>query len=233
MFEGPSNFVESVDAAFVFITAISVAILLAVTFLMIYFVIKYSRKRNPKAVNIHGNVPLEVAWTIIPTILVLGMFWYGWVGYKDMTSPPENTLNVLATAQMWDWKFKYDGGFTTDTLYVPVNKPVKVDLQSLDVNHGFFIPAFRVKKDVIPNRNNFVWFTATEEGSYDIACTEYCGLNHWDMYTRVVVMPEDKYENWFNKLTAEANADSVQSEQAVSDTAKPAEQTVMKDSVSN
>jgi cytochrome c oxidase subunit II len=193
MFSGASNFVELVDSAFFYIVAISVLILVAVTFLMIYFVIKYSRKRHPKAVNIHGSVPLEVAWTIIPTILVLGMFWFGWIGYKEMSNPPADAMVVDVTAMMWKWQFNYDNGLQTDTLYVPLNKAVRLNLNSLDVNHSFFIPAFRVKKDVIPNRNHFVWFRAVELGSYDIACTEYCGLNHWAMYTKVVVMPEDEY----------------------------------------
>lgn len=219
MFEGPSNFVESVDSAFMFITVISVAILLGVTFLMIYFVIKYNRKRNPKAVNIHGNIKLEIAWTVIPTILVLGMFWFGWVGYKKMASPPADAIVIEAQAQMWEWKFNYADGFQTDTLYVPLNEAVKLDLRSLDVNHSFFIPAFRVKKDVIPNRNNFVWFIGTETGSFDIACAEYCGLNHWNMYTKVVVLPRSQYDSWYSEqLKAKDKGTGKAPQQAAPDT---------------
>lgn len=196
MFSGPSNFVESVDLAFWVVMVISVFFLVLITVLMIYFVIKYNKKRNPKATNIHGNVPLEVAWTVIPTILVLIMFWYGWIGYKHMSEVPEDAMVVNVTAQMWKWTFKYENDVQSDTLYVPLNKNIRLNLNSVDVNHSFFIPAFRVKKDVIPNKNNYVWFNANEIGSYDIACTEYCGLNHWDMYTKVVVIPEQNFNFW-------------------------------------
>lgn len=196
MFSGPSNYVESVDTAFWVVMIISVVFLILITFLMIFFVIKYSRKRNPKAKNIHGNVPLEIAWTVIPTLLVLVMFWYGWVGYKQMSDVPEDAMVVNVTAQMWKWTFKYQNGVEADTLYVPLKRNIKVNLHSLDVNHSFFIPAFRVKKDAIPNRNNYAWFNASEVGSYTITCAEYCGLNHWHMYTKVVVLPPQEFDNW-------------------------------------
>ena len=128
MFNGASNFAKDVDFAFLFTLVVSVFFLVLITGLMIYFVIKYNRKRNPKATNVHSNVVLEITWTVIPTILVLIMFWYGWVGYVDMSEAPENTLNVDVTAQMWKWTFKYENGKTTDSLYVPINQPVKLNL---------------------------------------------------------------------------------------------------------
>ena len=196
MFSGPSNFVESVDTAFWVVMVISVFFLVVITFFMVYFVIKYNKKRNPKAKNIHGNISLEITWTVIPTILTLVMFWYGWVGYKYMSDAPEDSMVIEVTAQMWKWSFKYQNGVQSDTLYVPLKKNVRLNLNSLDVNHSFFIPAFRVKKDVIPNKKNYVWFNASEPGSYDIACAEYCGLNHWNMYNRVVVIPEQNFNFW-------------------------------------
>jgi cytochrome c oxidase subunit II len=191
-----SEFVKSVDFAFFFIIAISVFFLVLITGLMIYFVFKYSRKKHPKAENIHGSVPLEILWTVIPTILVLFMFYFGWKGYKEMSNIPEDAMVVNVTAQMWKWNFKYENGKISDTLYVPVNRSVKVILNSLDVNHSFYIPAFRVKKDVIPGRQNTSWFKATEVGSYPIFCAEYCGLNHSYMYNEVVVMPENNFNTW-------------------------------------
>ena len=193
-----SEFVKSVDFAFFFIIAISVFFLVLITGLMIYFVFKYSRKKNPRATNIHGSVPLEILWTVIPTILVLFMFYFGWVGYQEMSSIPEDSMVVTVTAQMWKFNFKYDNGRVSDTLYVPVNKPVKVILNSLDVNHAFYIPAFRVKKDVIPGKGNTAWFKATEVGAYPIFCAEYCGLNHSYMYTEIVVLPENKFNTWLS-----------------------------------
>jgi len=191
-----SEFVKSVDFAFFFIVAISVFFLVLITASMIYFVFKYSRKKHPRAKNIHGSVPLEILWTVIPTILVLFMFYFGWMGYQEMSTIPDDSMVVNVTAQMWKWSFKYENGRISDTLYVPVNRSVKVILNSLDVNHSFYIPAFRVKKDVIPGKQNTSWFKANEVGSYPIFCAEYCGLNHSYMYNEVVVMPETNFNTW-------------------------------------
>jgi cytochrome c oxidase subunit 2 len=204
MFNGASNFAKDVDFAFLFTLVVSVFFLVLITGLMIYFVIKYNRKRNPKATNVHSNVALEITWTVIPTILVLIMFWFGWVGYVDMSEAPENTLNVDVTAQMWKWTFKYENGLTTDSLYVPVNQPVKLNLHSIDVNHAFYIPKFRIKKDVYPNQNRMVWFEANELGDFDIACAEYCGLNHSYMYNKVKVMPQQEFSVWLNSAVSDS-----------------------------
>ena len=199
MFNGASNFSQGVDSTFLFTLIVSIFFLMLITGLMIYFVIKYNRKRNPKATNVHGNVGLEIAWTVIPTILVLIMFWFGWVGYSDMANAPENSLQIDVTAQMWKWSFKYANGKTADSLYVPVNQPVKLNLHSLDVNHAFYVPKFRIKKDVYPNQQRSVWFNAKEVGEYDIACAEYCGLNHSYMYNKVKVLPQKDFYAWLNK----------------------------------
>jgi len=203
MFDDISNFANSVDGTFLFTLIVSVFFLVLITVLMIFFVIKYNRKRNPKATNIHGNMFLEIAWTGIPTILVLIMFWYGWQGYKEMVNVPENAMPIDVTAQMWKWSFKYEDGKTTDSLYVPVNTPIKLTLHSNDVNHSFFIPAFRLKKDVFPNRERVAWFIAKETGEYDIACSEYCGMNHSYMYSKIFVLPEEEFKNWMYKISDE------------------------------
>jgi cytochrome c oxidase subunit 2 len=126
------------------------------------------------------------------------MFYFGWMGYKEMANIPEDSMVVNVTAQMWKFSFKYDNGKISDTLYVPVNKPVKVVLNSLDVNHAFYIPAFRIKKDIIPGKQNTSWFEATEMGSHPIFCAEYCGLNHSYMSTEVVVVSENDFNTWLN-----------------------------------
>jgi cytochrome c oxidase subunit II len=196
-----SNFVTSVNDAFIFVVAVSVFFLALITILMVVFAIKYNRKRNKKASNIRYNTPLEIAWTVIPTILVLIMFWVGWNGYIKMAHAPKDAMNVDVTAQMWQWKFKYKNGKESDTLYIPLNKPVNFRLHSLDVDHSFYIPAFRIKKDVIPNRQNTVWFTPEEEGEYLLTCAEYCGLRHSYMYTKVEVIPESTFNAWLNGKT--------------------------------
>jgi len=163
---------------------------------MIYFVIKYNKKKNPKASNIEGNNKLELIWTVIPTILVLIMFYYGWVGYQPMRDVPDGAIEVKAIGRMWSWTFEYDNGVKSDKLIVPINKPVKLNLVSEDVNHSLYIPAFRIKEDVIPGLNNYMWFEANIEGSYDILCAEYCGLRHSYMITKLEVKPEAEYNSW-------------------------------------
>lgn len=204
-----SNYVDKVDFAFFFITAISFALLILITILMIYFVFKYNRKKGVKPVNIHGNTTLEIVWTAIPVLLVIPMFYYGWVGFVEGNNPPKDAIPVKATAQMWKWTFEYPNGVKTDTMYVPQNRPVKVDLVSIDVNHAFFVPAFRIKRDVVPNRTNMVWFTSENTGSFDVACAEYCGLNHAYMYTKVVVLKESDYADWLKVQTDKMNAAAI------------------------
>lgn len=196
MFDGVSNFADTVDGTFLFTLIVSVFFLVLITGTMIYFVFKYNRKRNPKAVNVHSNTALEITWTVIPTILVLIMFWFGWTSYLEESNIPENALTVDVTAQMWQWSFKYDNGKQADSLYVPVNTPIRLNLHSNDVNHAFFVPAFRVKKDVYPGLTRATWFEAEETGRYHIACAEYCGLNHSYMANTVIVMPKDDFKRW-------------------------------------
>jgi cytochrome c oxidase subunit 2 len=204
MFNGASSFSQGVDSVFLFTLIVSIFFLVLITVLMIYFVVKYNRKKNPKAKNIHGNVGLEIAWTVIPTILVLIMFWFGWVGYSEEADVPANALNINVTAQMWKWSFKYENGKTTDTLYVPVNQPVNLTLHSLDVNHAFYIPKFRIKKDVFPNQTRTLWFKADQINNFDIVCTQYCGLQHSYMHTLVKVLPPKDFFTWLNKPVADS-----------------------------
>ncbi len=203
MSSGASNFVESVDSVFLLAIAIAVFFLVLITFLMITFIIKYNRKRNPRAENVHSNTKLEIIWTVIPTLLVLILFWYGWVGYKKMVDIPENAMTVEVTAQMWKWQFTYENGTVSDTLYVPYQQPIKLVLRSVDVNHSFFIPAFRLKKDVYPGTERLAWFIANDIGEYDIACAEYCGMHHSYMYSKIVSMPEEQFNNWLYGVSDE------------------------------
>ncbi|MEJ5306366.1 MAG: cytochrome c oxidase subunit II [Ignavibacteria bacterium] len=197
MLSKASNFIKEVDGVFLFILGVSVLLLILITFLMVYFVIKYNRKKNLTPKNIKGNTTLEIIWTVIPTILVVGMFYYGWYGYKKMTAAPKDAFEINVTGKMWAWEFTYPNGMKTDTLVVPINKPIKLNLQSIDVNHSFFIPAFRIKRDVIPNKNNYLWFIAEEVGVYDIACAEYCGLRHSYMYSKLYAIHQNEFDEWY------------------------------------
>lgn len=193
---GPTEHVELVDNIMLYITGISVILLLGITFTMIYFVVKYNRKKGHKPVDIHGSVTLEVIWILVPTILVMTMFYYGFVGYKEFQRFPDDSMEISVVGRMWKWDFTYENGKTSDTLYVPINKPIKLIMESVDVNHSFYIPAFRIKRDVLPNKVNFMGFTPTEEGRFDVACAEYCGLNHSKMYTDLIVLNEEKFNEW-------------------------------------
>lgn len=191
-----SNFVEGVDATFYLILGISVFFLVGITVVMIYFLFRYSKKRNPVATNIEGNHTLEIIWTVIPSILVVVMFYYGWANYKPMLNAPKGAMEIDATGQMWKWSFKYPNGKISDTLYVPIDEPVKLNLYSLDVLHSLYIPAFRVKHDVVPGDSETMWFTAEKLGSYDILCAEYCGQLHSYMLSTIKVVKREDYDNW-------------------------------------
>ncbi len=190
---------EQVDATFMLIVGISALLLLIITFLMVYFVIRYNRKRNAKASNITGNTTLEVIWTIVPTVIVVVMFFSGYSGFKNMRDVPEDAMVIKVTGRMWAWSYDYANGLKSDTLYVPLGKPIKMEIYSLDVNHSFYIPAFRVKEDAIPGRKNYLWFQPTEPGTYEVLCAEYCGLRHSYMYSKLVVMPENEFYEWYNR----------------------------------
>jgi cytochrome c oxidase subunit II len=194
-----SNWVNEVDKTFFFIVGVSVFFLVLITTCMIYFVIRYSRKRNPKATNIHGNIPLEITWTVLPTMLALVMFWFGWTDYKQESAPPADAYNIDVTGQMWKWTFKYPNGLELDSLFLPLDKNIKVSIRSKDVNHSFYIPAFRVKKDAIPGRTNIAWFRTEKEGVYNYFCAEYCGMKHSYMITKVVVLPVNDFNALLNR----------------------------------
>ena len=194
MTSGASNFVETVDNVFLLSVIICVFFMVLITALIIVFSIKYNRKKNKKAVNIHGHALLEITWTTIPTILVLILFWYGWVGYEN--------------------------GRQTDSLYVPVNKPVKLVLKSVDVIHGFFVPAFRIKKDVLPGTQRTAWFIAENTGRYVITCAQYCGLNHSNMFSGIVAMPDNDFNKWYGVNEKDSKSMDKSSEDKESDSEK-------------
>ena len=191
-----TQYVDTVDSVMLFIVGISVVLLVGITAVMIYFVFKYNRKKGHKPQDIHGNWKLETVMIAVPTVLVLAMFFYSYSGYEELRNVPDDAMEVQVTARMWNWHFTYDNGKQADTLYVPVKQPIVLKMQSLDVNHSFFVPAFRVKEDVIAGKVNTLYFTPEVTGDYDIACAEYCGLNHSMMYSKVIVMEKNTFEAW-------------------------------------
>ena len=198
MFSQTSNFVEGVDTAFAFILGIIIFFLVAITIAMIYFVFKFSRKKNPVARDIKESMGLEITWIIIPTILVMGMFYFGWEGYRKMRDVPDDVIEIKAIGRMWTWSFEYANGKVSPELYVPINQAIKLNLYSPDVVHSLYIPAFRIKEDVVPGIDNHMWFEAQKLGRYDILCAEYCGVNHSYMLSSTVVVSQADYDEWVN-----------------------------------
>jgi cytochrome c oxidase subunit II len=197
-----SNYVATFDKAFNFTVIVSLIFIIGLTVTMLYFIFKYNKKRNKTATQIEGNIWLEIIWTTIPTFLALVMFYYGWKGWEPMTKVPDNALTITSVARMWNFTFQYENGKESPDLVIPVNTPVKINLVSLDVIHSLFIPAFRIKSDMVPGREKMMWFLPEREGNYDLYCAEYCGLQHSYMNANVQVLSKEKYNEWYADTAA-------------------------------
>ena len=201
-FTQASNFVSGVDTAFMVILGISFIFLIGLTVTMLVFIYKYNKKRNPVATQIKGSTKLEILWTVVPFILTMLMFYFGWAGWRPMNKPPKDSMEVTVYGRMWNFSFEYENGKRTDTLFLPKDKPIKLNLVAMDVLHSLYIPAFRVKQDMVPEKeDNFMWFEPQKEGTYELFCAEYCGLQHSYMYTAVKVMPDSAFQSWLSDTT--------------------------------
>ncbi|MBW2658602.1 MAG: cytochrome c oxidase subunit II [Deltaproteobacteria bacterium] len=191
------NPVQGVDQAFWYILSISLFLLFAITVVMIYFVIKYRRSKNPVAADIRDNYLLEIIWTIVPTLIALSMFYVGWTSYIGLRSVPDGALEIDVAGQMFSWLFVYENDKETENeLVVPVGEAVKLNITSLDVVHSFYIPAFRIKVDAVKGMETYAWFNADKIGEYDIQCTEYCGTGHSSMLAKLRIVPRAEYIKW-------------------------------------
>ncbi len=194
------NPVVGVDQAFWYIFIISVFFLTGITLAMVYFVIRYRRSRHPQAADIRDNWKLELLWTVIPTLIALSMFVVGWKSYTGLRTVPAGSVQIEVLAQMFSWIFIYDNDKESENLLVvPENTPIKLNIESIDVIHSFYLPAFRVKVDAVKNYPTYVWFRTGEPGEYDILCTEYCGLDHSQMVAKLKVVPQKDYEAWLEQ----------------------------------
>ncbi|MGD9489144.1 MAG: cytochrome c oxidase subunit II [Calditrichaceae bacterium] len=193
-----STIASDVDALFYFILYASIFFFIIVVFGSIWFAVKYRRRGKKEFTpDISHNTRLEIIWTVIPTILVFIVFLWGFNTYLKMNVVPKDAMNVKVTGQKWFWSFGYDNGITTtNELVVPVGKPVQLTMSSKDVIHSFFVPDFRMKMDVLPNRYTIAWFEATNPGTFDLFCTEYCGKGHSEMIGKVKVVSGREYDEW-------------------------------------
>lgn len=195
---------RSVESVFLYIASVAVFLLALITFFMLYFVIRYRRKRNPEPEDVEGKLWLEILWTVIPTFLVLTMFYYGLKGFQFMKRMPEGAMRVKVTARQWSWQFEYENGLKSPELRIPIGRPIALALTSQDVIHSFYIPAFKVKQDAVPRMVTHLWFKATEAGTYDVLCAEYCGQQHSYMLTKVIALSEEEFRKWYEEGGKEA-----------------------------
>jgi cytochrome c oxidase subunit 2 len=195
--EQASTFGTDVDFTFHFILYISYFFFALVVALMVYFAYRYRYRDgvHPGRAVDH-SLKLEMSWTILPTLLSAVMFVLGFRGFIDMRTPPKDTFDVQVTGRKWAWSFQYPNGASSDVLHVPVNRKVKLVMTSDDVIHSFYVPAFRIKQDVVPGRYTTQWFETTTTGQFQVYCTEYCGTKHSDMLAKVVVHSADDFQKW-------------------------------------
>ncbi|MDP2875995.1 MAG: cytochrome c oxidase subunit II, partial [Holophaga sp.] len=220
---------EKSDAVFFFVLGLSLLFLVFITALMIYFVVRYSKKRHPNAAQIEGHTGLEILWTIIPLAIFLAIFYYGWTNYEYMRQAPRDSMVIKVTARQWSWSFEYPNGKQSKVLFAPISKPMKLEVRSADVVHGFFVPSFRLKIDAVPSRANTTWFEATKLGAFDIECTVICGVDHSLMLSKVIVVPEEEFKAWyFGGENAPEPGKNLPVEKPVNATPDPAGLAIMK-----
>jgi cytochrome c oxidase subunit 2 len=198
--EQASTMAPRVDALFFFLIAVAVFFSSLIFFLIIVFAVRYRRRsEDERPPQIEGDVPLEILWSGVPLALTMVMFVWGAIVFFDMSNPPTNALEVNVVGRQWMWKVQHpEGQSEINELHVPAGQPVKLMMTSEDVIHDFFLPAFRVKKDVLPGRYTMVWFEATKAGEYHLFCSQYCGTQHSGMVGRVVVMEPAEYQKWLS-----------------------------------
>ena len=197
-----STIASEVDSLFNFVLYASIVFFLLVVTLSLYFAFRH-RKRGDERLDTSPshNTLLEIIWTVIPVILVFTVFFWGFKVYLKMNVVPKDALEIKVTAQKWFWSFDYvkDGVNSLNELVVPVGKPIKLTMSSQDVIHSFYVPGFRIKMDILPNRYTITWFEATNIGAYDLFCAEYCGTGHSEMIGKVKAVSHDEYITWLDE----------------------------------
>jgi cytochrome c oxidase subunit II len=205
--EGASNFADKVDMLFAFILLTCLFVGVLVSAMIIFAAFKYRRK-SPSEVGdtVEGNMVLEVGWTVIPLMIMLVMFAWGAVVYVNFRVPPKGALDIYVIGKQWMWKIQQPNGRKEiNELHVPLNQDVRLIMGSEDVIHNFYVPAFRVKMDVVPGRYNTMWFRPTKVGKYRIYCSQYCGTNHAVMVGWVTVQDPAEYAAWLSDSGGAAN----------------------------
>jgi cytochrome c oxidase subunit 2 len=198
--EQASTIAQGIDHLYYFLTAMDLFFTAIIFLTIFYFAIRYRRrKKDETPAQIEGSLPLEVAWTAIPLVLVVVTFVWSSSLFIRNARPPTAATEVFVIGKQWMWQLQHPEGVREiDELHVPLGRPIKLTMTSEDVIHDFFIPAFRVKKDVVPGQYSTLWFQATKPGSYHFFCGQYCGVSHALMRGEVIVMQPQDYERWLS-----------------------------------
>jgi cytochrome c oxidase subunit 2 len=189
-----------VDALYFYLSGVTVFFTLLISGVLIFFVIKY-RRRNPFEIPrpIGGSHKLETLWSVIPFIIAMSMFAWGAQIYFENSRQPQNANEIYVVGKQWMWKIQHSTGQREiNELHVPVGRKIKLIMTSEDTIHDFFIPAFRIKADVLPGKYTTQWFEATVPGTYHLFCAEYCGMNHSGMIGSIIVMQPTDFDNWLS-----------------------------------
>jgi len=196
--EQASTLAGRVDALYFFLIAVSTFFGLLIACLILAFAFRYRRrKENLEATQIEGSLALEGLWTLIPFCIAMVIFVWSASVYFAIARAPEDALEVFVVGKQWMWKLQHmEGRREINELHVPVGRPVKLTMTSEDVIHSFYVPAFRVKADVLPGRYTMVWFEPTKPGTYHLFCAEYCGTEHSQMIGKIVAMEPADYQAW-------------------------------------
>lgn len=196
--EQASTVAGEVDALYFFLLALSAFFALAVAAMVVYFAVKYRRRHEDEIpIQIDGHDLLELTWSIIPLFLAMGTFVWASKVFFTISRPPDNAVQMYVVGKQWMWKVQHPEGVREiNQLHVPLGQPVKLLMATEDVIHSFYIPAFRIKADVVPGRYTSMWFTPTKVGRYHLFCAEYCGTKHSAMIGEVVVMEREEYQQW-------------------------------------
>ena len=189
-----------VDALYFFVSGVTIFFTLLISATLIFFVLKY-RRRSPHEIPrpVAGSHKLETLWSVIPFVIAMAIFAWGAQLYFEQYKSPKNAVEIYVVGKQWMWKIQHTTGQREiNELHVPVGRKVKLIMSSEDVIHDFFIPAFRIKADVLPGRYTSQWFEATKPGTYHLFCAEYCGMNHSGMIGSVIVMEPREFDNWLS-----------------------------------
>ena len=201
LFRPPSSTAAAdVDRLFYFILAICVVFFVLITGVLSLFLVRHYRRPGQRVQPSpsHNNW-LEIAWSVVPAILVAVIFMWGFIGYLNARTPPDDSYEIQVVAKKWSWAFIYPNGHVDNNLHVPVDRPVSLVMSSDDVIHSLYVPAFRIKMDLVPGRYSKTWFEAIQSGEFDLFCTEYCGTGHSLMNALVIVHPSGEFETWLDK----------------------------------